>query len=595
MQYAHHRLIVHRDLKPSNIVVTQEGAVKLLDFGIAKLLDPDALVHSAPPTRDMVRLMTPEYASPEQARGDPITTATDVHQLGRLLYELLTGRSPYLRRAHHSLASLRALLEDEPRRPSTCISQTGTAGDTDERTSLEHICTARATTAQRLGHELRGDLDAILVMALQREPGRRYASVAQFSDDLERYLRRLPVSAYQGVRWYRAKKFLRRHVAGVIVAALVTCSFVLLIAWYTVQLAGERDRAAAEALRARREAATSRQISEFLSSVFRGSSLRMARADTTARELLDRGAERIEAELAEQPAIQARLLTVIGSVYNQYDVRDRARTLVERALQLNVQQFGADSLEAADSKLALAAIVRDAGDLPPAQRLIEQVLEVRQQLLGPEHVDIADTLHALAINLGRQGQSIAAIQTCERALEIYARTISPDEERAVNAQITLGAALLRSGNLRRVRAHYEPLIPIIERALGPEHRNLAASLTNLATAKLQLEDYQGIEPQLQQALRILQRLYPPDHSDIQIVSTTLGTLYFATGRFPDAAAVFEQVIATSQRVGTVRRGLEATARELLGQLLRAAGKFEARMRTSKRRSTSGGNFRGSRA
>jgi serine/threonine-protein kinase len=121
VQYAHHHLIVHRDLKPSNIVVADGGAVKLLDFGIAKLLDPDSFVHAAPPTRDMVRLMTPEYASPEQARGDPITTATDVYQLGRLLYELLTGRSPYPLRARNSLASLRALLESEPRRPSMAV------------------------------------------------------------------------------------------------------------------------------------------------------------------------------------------------------------------------------------------------------------------------------------------------------------------------------------------------------------------------------------------------------------------------------------------------------------------------------------------
>jgi serine/threonine-protein kinase len=575
VQYAHHRLIVHRDLKPSNIVVTPEGTVKLLDFGIAKLLDPDAFVHAAPPTRDMVRLMTPEYASPEQACGDPITTATDVHQLGRLLYELLTGRSPYPQRARNSLALLRALLESEPCRPSACLSQAETPLEADERASLERICTARAVTAQRLRQTLRGDLDAILLMALHKEPPRRYASVAQLGDDIERYLQRLPVSAYQGVRLYRAKKFLQRHLGGVVIAAWVTCTFVLLIAWYTVQLAGERDRAAAEAQRARREAATAEQIAEFLSGVFRGSNSRVARADTTARELLDRGAERIEAELAQQPAVQARLLNVIGSVYSQYELRDRARALIERALQLNLQQFGAGSLEVAESKLALAAIIRNHDDLLAARQLIDEVLEVRQRRLGPEHIDVADTLHALAINLGRQGQSSAAIQTCQRALEIYARTVSQYDERAVNARITLGAALLTSGDPMRVRAHYEQLVPIIERSLGAEHRNLAVSLTNLASAKMQLEDYQGVEQHLQRALRILQRLYAPDHSNIQIVSITLGTLYFATGRFPEAAGRFEQAIATSHRVGAAQRGLEATAQDLMGQLLRAAGRFEA--------------------
>jgi serine/threonine-protein kinase len=575
VQYAHHHLIVHRDLKPSNIVVTHEGTVKLLDFGIAKLLDPDAFVHAAPPTRDMVRLMTPEYASPEQARGDPITTATDVYQLGRLLYELLTGRSPYLLRARNSLASLRAILESEPRRPSVCISRAETVVETDGRASLERICAARAITPERLRQTLRGDLDAILLMSLQKEPPRRYASVAQLGDDVERYLRRLPVNAYQGVRLYRAKKFLLRHLGGVVVAGLVTCTFVLLIAWYTAQLASERDRAAAEAQRARREAATAEQISEFLSSVFRGSDLRMVKADTTARELLDRGAERIEVELAEQPVIQARLLNVIGSVYAQYDARDRARVLIERALQLNLQQFGADSLEVADSKFALAPIIRDSGDLLRARRLLDEVLAVRERALGPEHAAVAHTLHALAVNLSRQGRSLEAIQLCERALEIYARTVSQYDERAVNARITLGAVLLGSGDLVRVRAHYEELVPLIERSLGAEHRNVAAALTNLATARLQLEDYQGVEQQLRRALAILQQFYAPDHSEIQIVLTTLATLYFTAGRFEEAVALYEQVIASSRRVGGARRGLEATAQELMGQLRRSAGAFEA--------------------
>ena len=580
VQHAHHYLIVHRDLKPSNIVVTPEGAVKLLDFGIAKLLDPDAFVHAAPPTRDAVRLLTPEYASPEQIRGDPTTTATDVHQLGRLLYELLTGRSPYPLRARNSLASLRTVLECEPRRPSAAIS--GAETTAEERTSLEQVSSARGLTPQRLAQSLRGDLDAILLKALHREPQRRYASVAQFADDVQRYLQREPVSAHDGVRFYRAGKFLQRNLAAVAVAAVVLSSFLLLIGWYTTQLAGERDRAAAEAQRAaaeaqraRREEATAARISDFLGSVFRGSQLGMARADTTARELLDRGAARIEAELAGQPAVQARLLNVIGNVYAQYDLRDKAHALAERALQLNLQEFGTGSLEAAESQLVLAAIIRDRGELPAGERLLEEVLRVREAKLGPQHVATAEVLQALGMNLYRQGRKLDAIRFSERAVEIYSNTVSPYDERSVNAKVTLGMALVSTGQLQRARTHYQELLPVIERSLGPEHRNLAAALTNLANTKLQLEDYDGAEQQLRQALGILQKLYAPDHSDIQVVLSSLGRLYCLTGRFQEAIGLFEQIIATSRNGGSARRPLEATAQELLGELLRDMGKYDA--------------------
>jgi len=513
-------------------------------------------------------------------RGDAITTATDVHQLGRLLYELLTGRSPYPVRARNPFASLRTILECEPRRPSAAIS--GTETTAEEQASLDRISSARSLTPQRLRQSLRGDLDAILLKALHREPRRRYASVAQFAEDVERYLQRRPVSAHDGVRFYRAGKFLRRHLAGVTLAAVVLSSFVLLIAWYTTQLAGERDRAAvqaqratAEAQRARREAATAAQISDFLGSVFRGSQSQIAKADTTARELLDRGAERIEAELAGQPAVQARLLNVIGDVYTQYDLRDKARVLVERALQLNLKEFGPGSLEVAGSQLQLASIVRDLGELPAANDLLEEVLRVRERKLGPQHTDTAEALVMLAENQYLQGHKREAVHTSERAVQIYASSVSPYDERALNAKIALANALLNSDQLARARAQYQELLPLVERSLGPGHRTLAAVLINLAFAKVGLEDYEGVEQQLRQALGILQRLYAPDHSNIQIVLNHLGRFYQLTGHFQEAIGLFEQSIANCRHGGSARRPLEASAQENLGRVLHDAGKFEA--------------------
>ncbi len=238
VERAHQHLIVHRDLKPSNIFVTSARVVKLLDFGIAKLLDPDALVNAAPPTRD-VRMLTPDYASPEQARGDAITTAVDVYQLGRLLYELLTGQAPYPLSARNALESLRVILESEPRRPSIAVTLVDGAAAGEERARLAALAAARGLTPQRLAQVLRGDLDAIVLRALHKDQQRRYASVASFAEDVERYLQRLPVSAHNGVWGYRARKFVQRHTRAAVAAVAVMCAFVAMVAWYTTQLAAE--------------------------------------------------------------------------------------------------------------------------------------------------------------------------------------------------------------------------------------------------------------------------------------------------------------------------------------------------------------------
>jgi serine/threonine protein kinase len=227
VQYAHRHLIVHRDLKPSNIVVTSEGAVKLLDFGIAKLLAPTHFEHAAPPTRDGAWLMTPEYASPEQVLGKPITTATDIYQLGLLLYSLLTGREPYDVRSRRPIDALRAICESDPLRPSAAVDSTR-ADNAVQTASLADISAARATTPDRLRRSLQHDLDAILLKALRKEPELRYASVGWLVEDIRRYQHGLTVEAYEGLWVYRAAKFLRRHatvlgITGVAILALAAC------------------------------------------------------------------------------------------------------------------------------------------------------------------------------------------------------------------------------------------------------------------------------------------------------------------------------------------------------------------------------------
>jgi len=533
VQYAHRHLIVHRDLKPSNIVVTSEGAVKLLDFGIAKLLASNAPESAGPPTVDGIWLMTPEYASSEQAHGKPVTTATDIYQLGFLLYTLLTGREPYNVRGRNSVDALRVIRESEPAPPNLP----------------------------------RRDLDAIVLKALSKEPGRQYASVQWLIDDIRRYQQGLAVSALEGLRAYRVAKFCRRHMAVLALTGVAIITVAFVTAWYTVQLAGERNRA-------RHEAESAEQVAEFLASVFRGPDSRAADGAITARELVDRGALRIEAELAGQPKIKAHLMNVIGDVYVQYDLQDKAQPLLDRALLLNTRLFGENSREVADSQHSLAKLARNRGDPQKAKELYEQALRIRESTLGPRHPATADTLSELAFTFFRLGDARAAMQASERAVDIYSHSVGPDDERTLSAMNRLAAASLAAGELMRGRAQYEQLLPRVERTLGAEHRLFASTLGNIGSVKAALGDYEGTEQQLWRSKDIFERLYGPDHGDVALRSLNLASFFFYSGRPDESIAMCQHVIDTQRKVSGPGHPREAQALWGIGLALRSRGDLQ---------------------
>lgn len=229
VQYAHQRLIIHRDLKPGNILVNAEGVPKLLDFGIAKILDPSATSNTSDPTISIFRPLTPGYASPEQVKGETITTASDVYSLGVLLYELLTGHRPYRISSHAAHDIERAVCEFEPERPSMVLwrSETRESSESSAIGTPQSVSAVRDGSPQKLNRNLRGDLDNIIMMALRKEPQRRYASVDQFAADIRRHLEHLPVSASKDTVIYRASKFARRHKAGVIATAAIALTLVI--------------------------------------------------------------------------------------------------------------------------------------------------------------------------------------------------------------------------------------------------------------------------------------------------------------------------------------------------------------------------------
>ena len=561
VQYAHRHLIVHRDLKPSNIVVTPEGAVKLLDFGIAKLLAPATFDHAAPPTRQGVWLMTPECASPEQVRGDPVSTATDVYQLGLLLYYLVSGRQPYSVQGRAPLDAFRVICESEPIAPSATVSNE--AVDTEAETT-PYICTVRSTTPGRLRRTLRDDLDAIVLKALRKEPAQRYASVERFIDDIRRHRQGFTVSAHDGVWSYRAGKFLRRHAPMLSVIAVAVVAIASVATWYAIQLGGERNRA-------QLEAATATRVAEFLADVFNGSSSRIANGGTTARELLDRGAERIETELADQPEMQARLLNVIGGVYVQYDLFDQAQPLLERALSQNTQLHGRNSKETADTLYWIATLAAHRDDNAKAIGLYEEVLRIRESTLGPQRVETADALAALASATLSGGDTPKAERAAQRALDIYTQTVNANDERVLTTINVLLACAVSAGDLPRARTLYEQLLPRIEQSLGANHRNYAAALGNLAYIKIELGDYEGVERDLRHSIQLYEHLYGPDHGSIATKWVVLGNLLQQTGRLSESLTTLQYAIDSQRRVSGPGDRIEAFALSMMSSTLRSRG------------------------
>jgi serine/threonine-protein kinase len=545
VQHAHQSFIVHRDLKPSNILVTAAGHPKLLDFGIAKLLSPQIPGGAAEETMAVTRLLTPQYASPEQVRGEPITAASDVYSLGVLLYELVSGHRPYRIRSRAPSDIERAVCEEEPTPPSIAVSRTEAprSGDGRDPASItpEMITAARRIAPRTLYRQLHGDLDNIVLKALRKIPAERYATAAGLADDLQRYLHGFPVQARPDGRVYRTGKFVRRHRAGLAAAGLAVLSLLIglsLAIWQMQVARSARDRAETERIKAQ-------QVSAFLRSLFESSYPKRAMGQTlSARDLLDAGVARVDTELAHQPELQASMMALLGSVYTEMGLYSQATPLLEKSLALRERSLGREHADVAEVLYFLGVLEERVGEYSRAHALLERSVAIRERVLGPDAPALADALSGLGAVCWRQGQLAQGRAHLARAVAILERSGGP---RLIVSLTNLSNFDLSSGDLDSAQRILKRALEVAERrGLGDEQVDVA--LLNLAGILVEQEDYTGAQPLYERGLASVQRVYGTDHQGMVYTLGEIGNLHLRMGDYAKARELLQRALAVGERV-----------------------------------------------
>ncbi|MCP3979631.1 MAG: serine/threonine protein kinase [bacterium] len=537
LAYAHRNLVIHRDIKPSNILVTDDGVVKLLDFGIARYLDPEGDVPDRTATQK--RFLTPTWASPEQLGGAHVTTASDVYQLGLLLYLLLSGRSPHGSDTGDSEALRRSVLEGTFTRPSAAVALA------TEEDGTEDVGRDRGTSAKLLRRELSGDLDNIVLKALSRQPERRYSSVAQLVEDIERFLRGLPVSARPDSLTYRVGKLVARYK---LAAGFAGLALVLLLA-FAVTMTVQANKIAAERDRANLEAEVSRRVSDFLVGLFRVSNPGEVGGESiTARELLDEGAKKISGDLADQPELQARLMDTMGVVYQQLGLYDDAEPLMEQAVSVRREHLDADHPDMLASMNHIGALYFHQGRYDEAETVCRDTLERQRRVLGDEHVETLRTMNVLANIHQNRGRYSEAQPIYRTIIEARQRVLGPDHIETLSAMHNLGAALFRMGQLDEAQLMFADVTEIRARTLGFDHPETLATRSSLANVLQRQGKLEEAEPQYLRVLELRRRVHGADHPNTLTTMHNLAALYKNQGRYDEAIPIYLDTLAAQKRV-----------------------------------------------
>jgi len=588
VEYAHSQLVIHRDLKPANIFVTADGSPKLLDFGIAKLIAQDDDPHDT-----TTRLLTPECASPEQVRGERMSTATDVFALGVLLYKLFTGRHPFVETGANSLAALQAICEQEPRQPSSV-----------------------ASNSRR---ELRGELDAVVLQALRKNPADRYLTVQALAGDLRAWLAGRPVGAIAQPQWRRTIQFILRYRVQSAAIAIALLSLVGGILFTSASArsarkaehealvqrdyaanaqrvaqfqrdralaaervaAADRNRALTESDRADNEAATARSINEFLekdllaqaSPSDQNSANGSPDPDLKVRTALDRAAERIQGKFAGQPLIEASIRQTIGESYLDLGLFPEAQPQFERAVELRRQSMGEYAAETLSSMRKLAQAYRDQTQYPQAESLFKQVLKAQRTTLGENDsatLDTAVDLGAIYYSIGRFPEADAMLT---RIVQVRRRLYPNKLAELFEALEALASVCSEEGKLDAAERYANEAVEIARRLHGDDHPDTLKARRVLVVIYRWKKEIDAAEKLQAEVLAGDRRVLGSEHPRTLVDMNNLGTIYRLEGRYSESAATMRQLLEISRRINGSENMYTLIYENGLVQTLYSLGRF----------------------